>query len=211
MTPRFAAGIALIAALLMPPPVVAQEPTPAQPPAFPQLTPKAASLEGMRVPVKVTVVLSRYQGDKRVSSMPYVLGVMASSRAYGPAEKTTLRMGVKAPITQTVFSGTTIDGKPGPVQSSYSYQDVGTNIDCTVRFDESVAGLFQLSLTVADSSLGLDAPKRSGVAPDVPSFRNFNSSFTALLRDGQTMQYTSATDPVSGEVMKVDVTVNVMK
>ena len=45
----------------------------------------------------------------------------------------------------------------------------------------------------------------------MPSFRNFNSSFTALLRDGQTMQYTSATDPVSGEVMKIDVTVAVMK
>ena len=47
--------------------------------------------------------------------------------------------------------------------------------------------------------------------PDVPSFRNFNSAFTALLRDGQTMQYTSATDPVSGEVMKIDVTAAVMK
>jgi hypothetical protein len=205
---RFAAGVALFAALLAPP-LIAQEMP--KPPVASAPTARATSLEGMRVPVKVTVVLSRYQGDKRISNMPYVLGVMASSRAYGPPQKTTLRMGVNAPITQTVFSSPTVDGKPGPVQSSYSYRDVGTNIDCTVTFDESVAGLFQVSLTVTDSSLGLDAPKRSGVAPDAPSFRNFNSSFTALLRDGQTMQYTSATDPVTGEVMKIDVTMNVMK
>ena len=88
------------------------------------------------------------------------------------------------------------------------------NIDCTAWGDETTAGLFQVSLTITDSSIGLDASKRTatqGVVPDVPSFRNFNSSFTALLRDGQTTQYTSATDPVTGELMKIDVTLNVMK
>jgi hypothetical protein len=97
--------------------------------------------------------------------------------------------------------------------SSYSYRSVGTNIDCTATYDEATAGLFQLALTVSDSSVGLEMPKRpgGGIVPDVPSFRNFNSSFTALLRDGQTTQYTSATDPVTGELMKIDVTLNVMK
>ena len=70
---------------------------------------------------------------------------------------------------------------------------------------------YQLVVTVSDSSVNLDTPKRSGVAVDVPSFRSFNSSFMAVLRDGQTMQYTSATDPVSGEVMKIDLTATVMK
>ena len=64
---------------------------------------------------------------------------------------------------------------------------------------------------MSDSSLGLDAAKGGAVAPNVPSFRNFNSAFTALLRDGQTMQYTSATDPVTGEVMKIDITAAMMK
>jgi hypothetical protein len=45
----------------------------------------------------------------------------------------------------------------------------------------------------------------------MPMFRSFNSSFQALLRDGQTTQYVSATDPVSGEVMKIDVTLNLLK
>ena len=164
------------------------------------------------MPLKVTVTLSRYQGDKRVSSMPYAMGVTASG--YGPGPKTTLRMGVDVPVTQTVFSGPATDGKPAPPVSSYSYRGVGTNIDCGATYDEANAGIFQLTLTVSDSSIGLDASKKTGapaVAPDIPSFRNFNSSFTALLRDGQTTQYTSATDPVTGEVMKIDVTVNLMK
>ena len=200
---RFAAGIALIAALMAP--LAAQEPV-----TLP-LPPQASQPPGGRktpapVPLKVTVVLSRFQGDKRISSMPYILGVMASG--WGPGPKTTLRMGVDVPVTQTVFGGGS--EKSTPV-SSYTYRSVGTNIDCGATFDEAVPGIFQLALTVSDSSLGLDTPKRDRVAPDAPSFRNFNSSFTALLRDGQTMQYTSATDPVSGEVMKIDITAAMMK
>jgi hypothetical protein len=202
MKTRFAAGIALIAALLVPPLVAQEMPLP------PPNQPGGARKTPPPVPLKVTVVLSRFQGDKRVSSMPYILGVMASGWGAGP--KTTLRMGVNVPIIQTVFAGGSGDAKSVPM-SSYSYRDVGTNIDCGATFDEAIPGIFQLALTVSDSSLGLDAPKRNGVMPDVPSFRNFNSSFTALLRDGQTMQYTSATDPVTGEIMKIDVTANLMK
>ena len=202
MKTRFAAGVAVIAALLTPP-LVAQEPALAVSP------PGATRKIPAPVPLRVTVVLSRFQGEKRISSMPYILGVTASGWGAGP--KTALRMGVEVPVAQTRI---TSDGKAGPV-SSYSYRDVGTNIDCGATFDESRPGIFQLALTVSDSSLGLDPPKPGGgaspVVSDLPSFRNFNSSFTALLRDGQTMQYTSATDPVSGEVMKIDLTVAVMK
>jgi len=203
MKTRFAAGIALIAALMAP--LAAQEPV-----TLP-LPPQASQPPGGRktpapVPLKVTVVLSRFQGDKRISSMPYILGVMASG--WGPGPKTTLRMGVEVPVAVTAFAGG--DGKNTPV-SSYSYRSVGTNIDCGATFDEAVPSLFQLAVTVSDSSVGLDAAKGGAVAPNVPSFRNFNSAFTALLRDGQTMQYTSATDPVTGEVMKIDITAAMMK
>ncbi|HEU4926932.1 MAG TPA: hypothetical protein VFT24_07780 [Vicinamibacterales bacterium] len=161
------------------------------------------------IPLKVTVVLSRYQGEKRVSSMPYSMGVTASG--WGPAPKSTLRMGVDVPVMMTVIGAT--DGK-ATAGTSYNYRNVGTNIDCQASFESTAAGVFQLALTISDSSIGLDTSKKAdapGVVPDVPSFRNFNSSFTALLRDGQTTQYTSATDPVTGELMKIDVTLNVMK
>jgi hypothetical protein len=196
MKTRFAAGIAVIAALLALP-LGAQELVPPSPPPGQS---GAARKIPAPIPLKVTVVLSRFQGDKRISSMPYLLGVMASG--WGPGPKTTLRMGLEVPVA------TNSNVAVSPV----SYRNVGTNIDCGATFDEATPGLFQLALVVSDSSLGLNAgEKRGGLAADMPSFRSFNSSFTALLRDGQTMQYTSATDPVSGEVMKIDVTAAVMK
>ena len=208
MTTRFAT-VVLITALAAVMPMRAQD---QPPPAPPEAKPAAGRRLPPPIPLRVTVTLSRYQGEKRISSMPYAIGVTASG--YGPAPKTTLRMGVDVPITQTVFSGPSTDGKPAQSPfSSYSYRSVGTNIDCTATYDEAAAGLFQVGLVVSDSSLGLEMPKKpgGGIVPDVPSFRNFNSSFTALLRDGQTTQYTSATDPVTGELMKIDVTLNVMK
>jgi hypothetical protein len=45
----------------------------------------------------------------------------------------------------------------------------------------------------------------------LPLFRNFSSSFALLLKDGQSATYTSAVDPVSGETIKVDVTLTVLK
>ena len=195
-------------------PVLAQE----KPAAAPVVIDKVLQTPSRRetpapVPLKVTVVLSRYQGEKRISSMPYSMGVTASG--WGPAPKSTLRMGVDVPVTMTVIGGgeRTPQTPQTPV-SSYQYRNVGTNIDCQASFESTGAGLFQLALTISDSSISLDSSKKSdaaGVVPDVPSFRNFNSSFTALLRDGQTTQYTSATDPVTGELMKIDVTLNVMK
>ena len=160
------------------------------------------------IPLKVTVVLSRYQGEKRISSMPYSMGVTASG--WGAPPKSTLRMGVDVPVTTTVFTGG--QKTPETPVSSYNYRNIGTNIDCSASFESTASGVFQLSVTVSDSSIGLDTSKKAaGVMPDIPSFRTFNSSFTALLRDGQTTQYTSATDPVTGEVMKIDLTLNVMK
>ena len=207
MTTRFAT-VVLITAITAAIPMRAQD-QPAIPP--PEGKPPSARRFPPPIPLRVTVTLSRYQGEKRISSMPYAIGVTASG--YGPAPKTTLRMGVDVPITQAVFAGPSTDGKSGQPMSSYTYRSVGTNIDCTASYDEAAAGLFQLTLTVSDSSVGLEATKKAGggIVPDVPSFRNFNSSFTALLRDGQTTQYTSATDPVTGELMKIDVTLNVMK
>ncbi len=112
-------------------------------------------------------------------------------------------MGVKIPV----YSG----GGAG----SYSYQDVGTNIDCTVSTRPD--GMYKVNLTVTDSSIYFPdpSPLQEFLLPRTTrprrSFRSFTSTFSILLRDGQTGQYTSATDPVSGEVLKIDATLNVLK
>jgi len=167
----------------------------AQEPAAPSATPSGRAQSPALVAVKVQVVISRYQGEKRVTSMPYTLGTLVNGA------KTSLRMGVDVPVAQSLLG-------PGP--TSYNYRPVGTNIDC--QAESGPDGYYKLYITVTDSSIQLDATGRDkGVPPDLPMFRSFNSSFQALLRDGQTTQYTSATDPVNGEVTKIDVTLNLLK
>jgi hypothetical protein len=41
--------------------------------------------------------------------------------------------------------------------------------------------------------------------------RNFKSRNRLLLRDGQTRQYTAATDRVNGETIRIEVTLRVVK
>jgi hypothetical protein len=158
---------------------------------------------GQLVPLKISLVLSRYQGEKKLSSVPYVLWVTANDR-----ERTSLRMGNQIPVTTTVFGAK--DGeKP---MSSYSYKDVGTNIDCSSY--TAADGYFKVNLTVTDSSVYFPDrtdPTAVTSATGAASFRSFNSSFFVLIRDGQTVQYTSATDQVTGQVIKIDATVNVQK
>ena len=49
------------------------------------------------------------------------------------------------------------------------------------------------------------------MARDVPAFRSFRASFAMVLHDGQSMQYASATDPISGEMMQIDVMLTLAK
>ena len=155
-------------------------------------------------PLKVQVVIGRYQGDKKISSMPYLLTMSVGNHA-------NLRMGTRIPVM--MISGMqdvkTPDGKPitpvGPVQ----YQDVGTNIDCSATpLDD---GRFNLLISFEDTSVYPDEPAQSGAAKGNPSFRSFRASNSMILRNGETGQFTTATDKVTGETMKVDVTLTVMK
>ena len=159
------------------------------------------------LPLRVQVVVSRYQGEKRISSIPYSLAVVAIAPTRGvSAETTRLRMGVDVPVPTTVVS----EGVPRP---SYNYRSVGTNIDCSalIRAD----GGFKLDLTVSDTAVFVPEKESASTAQSrvngVPAFRTFTSNFNLLLKDGQSAQHTSATDPVSGEVLRVDVTLTVLK
>ena len=147
------------------------------------------------IPLRVQLVLSRYQGEKKVSSVPYTLSVVANDK-----DKTSLRMGVDVPVPQ------------GPASTNYNYRSVGTNIDCTANSVDG--GLFRLDIAVSESSIFVTEKEGAGAAVRVtgmPAFRTFTSTFNVLMRDGQTQQHASATDPVSGEVLRVDVSVSVLK
>lgn len=157
-----------------------------------------------QVPLRVQLVVSRYTGDKKVSSVPYTLAVVANDN-----QKTSMRMGVDVPVPQTVFTGPT--NNASIPMASYSYRSIGTNIDCTAKSAD--AGLFRLELAVSNTSVFIPekAASTSPHVEGVPAFRSFTSTFNVLLKDGQSAQHTSATDPISGEVLRVDVTVTVLK
>ena len=73
-------------------------------------------------------------------------------------------------------------------------------------------GTYKIGLTVNDSSVYFaDRERPAAAAPESgqPSFRSFSATFNILLRDGQTAQYTTATDQVSGEVIEIDATMTV--
>jgi hypothetical protein len=181
--PKSKTLMALAALVILAAPLAAQDP--AKPPPPPKM------------PVKVDVVLSRYEGDKKISSLPFSLWVNAND------VQSNLRMGMDVAIPSTA------DGK-----LVVNYRNIGTSIDCSVSSVD--AGRFQLNLSVQDSSiynpdLGPGAGAKTGGVSGYPTFRNFNSGNRLILRDGQSAQYVMATDKISGEVLKVDVTITVIK
>src|SRR5215471_16678536 len=68
-----------------------------------------------KIPLKMQIVISKYQGDRKTSSLPYTLLVTANG------DHASLAANSNVPIPSSTNAGGT-----------YSYTNVGTNIDCTV-------------------------------------------------------------------------------
>ena len=104
----------------------------------------------------------------------------------------------------------TVTGGDKPTAPSYLYEQVGVNIDTTASTAE--AGQFQVDLKINDTSVSPNNQMQGApVVSGVPVFRTFSTTHTVLLKDGQSAQLITATDPVSGDVTRVDVTLSVVK
>jgi hypothetical protein len=156
------------------------------------------------VPVRLLIVFTRYQGDKKVASFPCAIQMNANERRPGK-----LRMGTQVPLRY--------EGKDNP--GNVVYKNVGNNLDCHV--DSVDAERFRVSCSLEQSSAyteGAAGPSASGqrqagqyADATPPLLRTFSSEAAVILKDGQTTQHSMATDPVSGEMLKVDVTLTVLK
>jgi hypothetical protein len=165
------------------------------------------------VPLDVEIVISRYQGDKKVSSLPYALTVNAPSQfsvTLNNAPLTQLRMGGQVPLP-TMAPALGPDGKPvsgitggGPVQ----YKDVGTDIDARGRWLDTQPATFEIWISVQEDAV---ATPQGASATSLPVIRTFRASNNLVLRDGQTRQFTAGADRITGEVVKVDVALKVAK
>ncbi len=181
-----------------PPPVNLEQPPPGS-------APPARGAKAPAIPLEVQIVLSRYQGEKRVSSMPYVMAVNANG------ERGSLNMGAEVAVPNSTFAANDAS-KPQPIVS-FNYRPIGTSIICGATTTPE-DGRFELNISVDDSSVYLKEDSSAGspsAVSNMPAFRSFKSRNTLLLRDGQTRQYTAATDRVSGETIRIDVTLKVVK
>jgi hypothetical protein len=166
------------------------------------------------VPVQVDVVVTRWQGEKKVSSLPFVLISTASSRGGSSAS---IRMGVDVPIGTSTSSATQTSGaqtqSPRAVETTKSemvFRNVGTDIDSRVtRTDERS---FDVSVNLRDSSIfSSDAAKPATSISDPTAFRTFTASNSLPMVDGQTRLFGLGTDKITGETVRVEVKLTVLK
>lgn len=161
-------------------------------------------------PLKVVVVVTELDGAKKLSSLPYTFYV--NSDDVGRFATSQIRVGLRVPVA----TGTFANGNGGQaVNTQFQYMDIGTNIDCSAVSTND--GRFKLSLSVersymttADGNKGLssDGVMVSNVNPIT---QRFTSSYDLLVRDGQNVEATSTTDPITGRVLQISVTANAVK
>jgi hypothetical protein len=159
--------------------------------------------------LKVQVTFTEHEGEKKLANLPYTLFLKVAD--LGPSSPwTKVRMGSRIPVA----TGT----EKGSIQ--FQYIDVGTNIDA--RGGVMDDGRFDLFLNLerswVEGDVTLPNEKQTTTAGDLnsgqfkePIIRQFKTELNLMMRDGQTIQSTQATDPLSGRVLTITVTMNVVK
>jgi hypothetical protein len=158
---------------------------------------KLAALESS-VPLKLDVVFTRLQGEQKVGRLPFTM-LLNSDNSFAE-----LKMGLMVPLRY----------EKEDMHGNVVFKDVVTSVNCRARplSGERFAlacGFNQDSVYSPDGQdPAADAKASAALTP--PVVRRFGSQTTLVLQDGQTVQH-SATDPLSGEVLEVDVTLSVME
>jgi hypothetical protein len=197
-------GVRAVLVCLLPVlPLAAQEkPAPDASETKPAPQPEASRARPSPVPLRVQIAIARFEGEKKVASLPFTLMVNAGDGGF-----TSLRMGVEMPIPVTTFANTPGSALPPP--TSIQYRNVGINLDC--RAEDLKDGRYRIEAKVEQSSVTAAAERRTPGTADAPFFRTFSTSFKALLRDGQTATHVAATDPVSGETIRIELGMTVVR
>lgn len=160
-------------------------------------------------PVKVTVVFSEFDGDKKTKSLPYTIYINAPDASEFKMPWVKMRVGSRVPV-YTGGGGTT---------GNMTYLDVGTNIDALAAHTPEGHFLLRLNLerswAEGHTLIPVQRPPEQ-MDPNAGSFQepiigSFRSEIDLKLREGQTLESTMATNPISGKVMKVEVSLSVVK
>jgi hypothetical protein len=174
-----------------------------------QEKPKAEEKAAHPAQLKVQIVFTEFEGEKKVKSIPYT-SVFATTGQ--PTETMRLRIGSRVPLM------TEKDGGGGGIQ--FQYVDVGTNLDCTAeRLEDGRFGLriaFERSWIQGDVAISNDKPAEAQGLTTGGQFRQpvigqYKTTEYLVARDGQTVETTVATDPLNGRQLKIELTLNVLK
>lgn len=158
-------------------------------------------------PVKVQIVFTEFDSEKKVKSLPYAMYMNAPDAPEVRPPWVRMRVGSRVPV----YTG----GDKG----SMTYLDVGTKIDARCGYTSEgrlllnvilerswVEGAVSIPVTTADNS----SDSGSGHFRE-PIIRSFTSELDLKLREGQPIESTMVTDPLSGQVLKVEVSFVVAK
>lgn len=161
----------------------------------------AADAKNPSAVLKLQVTIGEQDGDKKVANLPYSFFLRANEAGHQDAAWAKLRMGSRVPVYV---------GKDGGMQ----YLDVGTNIDA--RAFTPGDGRFDVYLNLERSWVEGDVLVRALGASESPQYkepiiRQFKTELTLTMHDGQTVQSTQATDPLSGRVLTITVNLSVVK
>lgn len=153
-----------------------------------------------RASLRVQVVFTEYEGDKKLKSLPYSFLVTTHTRDGWPEAK--IRVGSRVPV----YTG----GEHGSV----TYMDVGTNIDC--RAEAVAEGQYRVYLNLERSWVEGDvlvAVEKANPpqAFHEPVVRQYRTELSPVLKDGQSVETSLATDPLSGKVVKLEVSISPVK
>ena len=159
--------------------------------------------------LKAQITITENEGEKKVVSLPYTFFLKAGGlgESWSTATWAKLRMGSRVPVYV---------GKDNGMQ----YIDVGTNIDSrALPVDESRFDVFvNLERSWVEGDVLVPVERASSGAPEAhstqfrePVIRQFKTELTLTMRDGQTIQSTLATDPLSGKVLAITVNLTVVK
>lgn len=164
-------------------------------------------------PAQIDVVITRYQGDKKVSAAPFVMLLNAAKNL----PYTTVESGLDVPIGTANSDITQTSGAQGSSPRAVrtqkvetTYRNIGTRISCSVsRSDEST---YLVTLSVNDSRvLERDAARRVSATSTADMFRTFSHSSSLQIRDGDTRLFGMSTDPATGETMKIELKLTILK
>lgn len=165
-----------------------------------QEKPKTEEKVKVPTPIKVQIVFSEFDGDKKISSMPYTF-MAISDEKMGGNYSTSLRTGIRVPIET--------DAK----DQKTTYMDLGSNIDCGIKTEDD--GRYHVYLIFDRSALYPNkSPEGERLVAEpngLPLVRQFRTSENLILKDGQTSENIMSTDPLNGHMLRVSVTINVQK